>query len=128
MAKGKSDILQHPYIKVGRLKMSVAKAAHLKCADIYVSENYLRHIEKKHYPELRSLGICALDYVNLIVKNFNQIRQGSDDSVLLVIFNDNDLHDSAALKLIYISKENIWEVKTAQPRSTRDILKRKKLW
>lgn len=127
MAKGK-EILQHPYIRVGRLKMNVAKAAHLKSADIYVSENYLKHIEKKHKSELQTLGINAYSYVKLIVDNYNQIRQGSDDSVLLVIFREGNYHDVAAIKLTYISRKDIWEVKTAQPRNTKDVLKRKLLW
>lgn len=127
MAKGK-DILQHPYIKVGRLKMNVAKAAHLKCADIVVSQNYLKHIEKKHSTELKTLGIDSYSYVKLIVDNYNQIRQGSDDSVLLVVFRVGDLHDVAAIKLTYITSKDVWEVKTAQPRNSKDVLKRKLLW
>lgn len=127
MAKSK-EILRHPYIRVGRLKMNIAKAAHLKSADIYVSENYLKHIEKKHSTELKTLGIDPYSYVKLIVDNFNQIRRGSDDSVLLVIFREENYHDVAAIKLTYIETKGFWEVKTAQPRNSKDVIKRKLLW
>ena len=52
--------MQHPYIKVGRLKMNVAKAAHLKSADIYISENYIKHIENKYHVELSKILACDL--------------------------------------------------------------------
>lgn len=124
----RGEILRHPYIKVGRLKMTVARQAHLKSADIYVTENYLKHIERKHKLELQTLCIDAYSYVKLIVDNYNQIRQGPENSVLLVIFRDGSYHDVAAIKLTYVSSKDIWEVKTAQPRNTKDVSKRKLLW
>ena len=87
MAKSK-EILRHPYIRVGRLKMNIAKAAHLKSADIYVSENYIKHIENKHHVELTKIGFTAFDFVTHICDKYNQIREGSDDSYLLVLYNE----------------------------------------
>jgi hypothetical protein len=31
-------------IKVGRLKMTIARQINRKCADIYLTSNYLKHI------------------------------------------------------------------------------------
>ena len=39
-------------IKVGRLKLTVARKINRKCADIYLSSNYQKHIERRHKKEL----------------------------------------------------------------------------
>ena len=114
-----------PQIKVGRLKMTIAKAIKRKCADIYISGNYLKHISNYHKTELESLGINALDYVKLIATNFTQIRKGSGDSLLLVIYRD-EIHDTAAISLSL--NGDIWEVRTAQPRRTKEIERKELLW
>lgn len=112
-------------IKVGRLKMTVARKIKRKCADIYLKPNYLKHVENRHKAELRKLGISALDFVNLVIKSYNQIREGSGDSILLVVFH-GELHYVAGIDLC-LSGDH-WEVKTAEPRSTEDIIKRELLW
>ena len=121
--------IRKPYIKVGRLKASVAQKAHLKCADIYVSENQIKHIENQHCVELEQLGLSAEVYLKTIISNFNEIREGANGSILLVIFEkDNEFHNTAALTLNYSIEEGFWEVKTAQPRNTKNLLKKKKIW
>lgn len=121
--------IRTPYTKVGRLKSTIARQAHLKCADIYVSENEIKHIENKHSVELEQLGLSADVYVKTIINNFNEIREGANGSILLVIFEkDNEFHNTAALTLNYSIEEGFWEVKTAQPRNTKNLLKKKKIW
>ncbi len=121
--------ISKPYIKVGRLKATIAKEAHLKCADIYVSENQIKHICARHKTELEQLGLSVDMYIKSILENFNQIREGSDNSVLLVVFRDgNKHHNTAAISLNYSIEDEFWEIKTAQPRKTEDIMKRKKIW
>jgi hypothetical protein len=112
-------------IKVGRLKMTIARQINRKCADIYLTTNYLKHIERRHKTELEMLGLSAIDFVVTVVKNYNQIRKGSKDSILLVIFNGT-LNYTAGIDLC-LSGDH-WEVKTAEPRKTEDIIKRKLLW
>ena len=112
-------------IKVGRLKMTIARKINKKCADIYLTPNYLKHIERRHKTELEKVGLSAVDFVKAVVKGYNQIRKGSGDSILLVIYND-DLHYTAGIDLCLL--EDHWEVKTAEPRKTADIIKRKLLW
>ncbi len=121
--------IRNPYIKVGRLKATVARQAHLKCADIYVSENQIKHITIRHKVELEQLGLSAEVYVKTIIENFTQIRQGAGESVLLVVYDDaNEQHHTAAISLNYSLKKGFWEIKTAQPRRTEEILKKKKIW
>ncbi len=47
-------------IKIGRINWSVAKAAHIKCADIVITKNYLQHINNTHSKELEQVGMDAL--------------------------------------------------------------------
>ena len=112
-------------IKVGRLKLTIARKINKKCADIYLTPNYLKHIERRHKIELEKVGFTAVDFVKAVVKSYNQIRKGSGDSILLVIFN-GDLNYTAGIDLC-LSGDH-WEVKTAEPRKTEDIIKRKLLW
>lgn len=120
----KSERQKKP-VKVGRLKMTVAKKIKRKCADIYLTPNYLKHIENRHRKELEALGISAVDFVRIVVQQYNQIREGTGDSILLVIFN-GELNHTAGIDLC-LSGDH-WEVKTAEPRKTEDIIKRKLLW
>lgn len=119
--------LGHPYKKVGRITMTVARKAHIKAADIYVSENYLRHITNRHTSELAELGISAFDFVTLICNNFNQVRKGSGDSYLLVIYNP-DLPLVAAISLNFSVRKGFWEIKTAEPRRCSTVEKSALIW
>ena len=110
-------------IRVGRLKLTVARKINRKCADIYLSSNYLKHIERRHKTELEKVGLSAIDFVKAVIKGYNQIREGSGDSILLVIFNGN-LNHTAGIDLC-LSGE-YWEVKTAEPRKTADIIVRRR--
>ncbi len=112
-------------IKVGRLKMTIARKINKKCADIYLMPNYLKHIERRHKTELEKVGFSVVDFVKAVIKSYNQIRKGSGDSILFVIFN-GDLNYTAGIDMC-LSGDH-WEVKTAEPRKTEDIIKRKLLW
>lgn len=75
------------------------------------------------------MGLTVEQYITFIISNYNQIRKGAGDSILLVVFNNsNNKHDSAAMALNYCIEKEFWEIKTAQPRKTDDILKREKIW
>lgn len=115
------------YIKVGRIKSTVAKKAHVKSAYIYIDESHLKHIEKKHGGYLAKLGIDAETFVRCICQNFNQMRHGTESSVLLVVYRNN-LHYVAAIDLNYSLKKGFWEVKTAQPRYSRAVLRLALMW
>lgn len=115
-------------IVVGRIKWTIAKQAHIKCANIVISNNYLVHITNAHKKELETLGMSAEGYVRYITTNFNSIRKGSGESVLLVVETTNKLSHIAAIVLNYDKQHNYWQIKTAQPRTTEAVKKKKKLW
>lgn len=102
---------QSQYKKVGRLKMSVAKSIRRKSADIYIDKNHIKHIEKTHGKELGYIGLDAYSFVKLVVVSFNQIRKGSGDSLLLVIYNGKP--KVVAIELNFVLKKGFYEVKTA---------------
>ena len=114
------------YIKVGRIKQTVAKEAHIKAADIMVNANHVKHIAKYHITELNSLAISPLDYVKMVVDNFTQIRSNKGQSLLLVKSNEDRDFDTVSIELLYDNIQNFWEVKTAQPR--RDLRTNELLW
>ena len=121
--------IHHPYTKLGRIKSTIAQEAHIKCADIYISVNQLKHIYARHQKELEQIGMTAEEYIKYILNNFNQIRKGSGESILLVVYYEpDDKHNTAAMALNYSIEKEFWEIKTAQPRKTDDILKREKIW
>lgn len=115
------------YTKVGRITMTVARAAHIKAADIYVSPNQLRHIERRHGKEIGSCGLSALGFVENVCKRFNQIRMGSDNSLLLVVYVER-LSRVAAITLNYSLKDEFWEIKTAEPRESSAVMKKTLIW
>lgn len=115
--------------KIGRLKFSIAKSLKIRCADIYLSKDAIKHVAEKHAKELASLGFEAETYIKLIVNGFNQVRQGTGQSFLLVIFNENKTtQQTAAIALNFCQEKGVWEITTAQPRRTSEILKKKLLW
>lgn len=121
--------LTEPYIKVGRLKKSVADKAKLKCADIYVDASHIKHIEKVHAKELETVGFSALTFIKAVVGNFNQIRKGTGESYILVVYDEEKTsHYTAAISLFYLKKKGFWEVRTAQPRSTKEVNKKRRIW
>jgi len=132
MAHKKSAKLQNIFfsgIQVGRLQWSVAKAIGRKCANIYVARSYIRHIEALHGNQFANLGMDGLSYVRYIVSCFTEIRQGSEDSLLLVAsIKDSEKAHVAAIDLEYNERGDFWQVKTAQPRSRRAVNKKVRLW
>lgn len=119
--------IREPYYKIGRLRMNIAKKAHLKCADIYISKNQLKHIQLKHKKELDQLCISADIFVKTIVENFNQIRKGSENSYFLVIY-DNNLSKTAAIKLNLSINDGFRKIKTATPMRIADLMKHQLIW
>lgn len=115
----KMNTVGYPYIKVGRISLSIAKKCHIKAADVVVDYNHIRHITKEHSKELDGLAISALDYVKMVVGNFTEIRRNKGSSILLVKVNQDRSDDTVTVELILNVKKHQWEVRTAQPR--RDL-------
>ena len=104
------------YIKVGRIRQPIARKARIKAADVVIDRNHIVHIDKKHRDELHALGLSALDYVCIVAGKFTEIRQNKGDSVLLVKRNRDRHADTVTIELAYNPGDDLWEVKTAQPR------------
>lgn len=119
--------INKPYIRVGRVNCTIARKAHIKAADIYISSNYLTHITNKHGNELAGLGFDALTFVKAVCQNFNQIRKGSGDSYLLVVYNE-EMSQVAAIRLNYALKKGFWEIKTAEPRNGAAVRRKTLIW
>ena len=115
-----------PFIKIGRIGMTVARQAHIKAADIVIDPNHIRHIDNEHKAELESLHISALTYVKTIANFFTEIRQRPRNAVLLVLENEHRPADTLTAELTLNEHTHQWEVRTAQPRS--DVEKDRLLW
>jgi hypothetical protein len=116
------------YIKVGRISMSIARQAHVKCADIMIDNRHIEHINKKHRVELDTLGISAIEFVKLIISTFGEIRQAPDDALDLVATNSEGKKFVAVVTLNYNYKKKFWEIRTALPVRTAVVNSRKLLW
>lgn len=105
------------YIKVGRINMTIAKKAHIKAADVVVHPDDIEHIEEGHAEQLRSLGISVIDYLSIIVDNFNQVRKGSDGSILLVLTSPykNLVLALRLMEEVDDERRLVWQVRTLYP-------------
>ena len=115
------------YKKVGRLSMTIAKRLHLKSADILLSPNAIIHLRNNHGKELNQIGMTPLDFVKFVVSNFNQVRKGTGDSYLLVVYHEK-LSKISAIELKNIDGTDYWNVNTACPMRLDFIDKKPLLW
>ena len=126
MAKNKTTIAPH-YTKVGRIGLSISRKANIPAADIYISDNHLEHIKLQHGKDLSRLGFTANEFVNVVVGSFDQIRKGSGQSLLLVVYNE-ELLKVAAIELNYSLKKRFWEIKTATPMRVTALGSKSLIW
>ena len=125
---GKTAIIQEQahYTKVGRLYMSVAKAIKREAADIYISQNNIRHVFIRHRKEIEQLGFTPESFVNLVVIVFNHIYKGTGESLLLVLQNGKS--KVVAIEMNYALKKGFYEVKTAFVTDKKTLDKKELLW
>ena len=126
--RSKPEALSSGYIKVGRISLTIAKQAHVKCADIMIDNRHIEHINKKHRVELDTLGISAIDFVKLIVSSFVEIRQAPDNALDLVATNYEGVRFVAVVTLNYNYTKKFWEIRTALPMRSAVVKSRKLLW
>lgn len=116
-------------LKVGRIKMTVARAAHIQCADIIVSETALKHIYARHGMELERLGYTPLQYVKYVATQFNQIWEEGREKIIISI--NADTHKNCMvieLKKIQRNDKGVWIVLTAFYGKKEYFEKKKMLW
>ncbi len=123
--KQKIQDQKHIY-KIGRLNQPIAKAIHRKAADIYITQNSIRHIFIKHAEQLNSVGCTPLEFVEMLMKNYNRIYRGTGYSLLLTKWNG--LPEVAAIELNFAFKKEFYEVKTAFIKRKSDFKEENLLW
>lgn len=117
------------FVKVGKITASVAKAAGIEPGDIFLGSTALRHIEERHSTEIQAQGLTPETMVQYVADNFNQIRHGSGDSLLLIVLEyKGDMTLTAAIQINYSTKKGFWEIATAQPRRLKAIAQKRILF
>ncbi len=110
--KTRPSIEDQPHAKkVGRLIQPIAKAIRRKSADIYITENYLKHIFIGHEKQLAEIGFTPQMFLEVVMKDFNRIYRGKGNSLLLVKWNGTP--KVAAIELNLAFNREFYEVKTA---------------
>lgn len=104
------------YYKIGRINWTIAQKAHIKCADIVITDNHIKHVQNEHKRELAQLNISAIDYIQLVVNNYDEIIRRRDNGVMLIKTNIVPPHDTCVVELSFEKKKQLWFVKTAEPR------------
>ena len=120
--------MANEYIKIGRINMTRAKEAHIKAADIKINKRHVKHVAGKHQKELEKLGFSALDFIQIIVDNYNEIREAKDGVCYLAHVIDDTHTYTAIIGLNYNEKKEFWEIKTAIPIRTTVFRKKKLIW
>lgn len=124
-AKVKTKLTQ--YTKVGKINIKIAKSAKIKSANVYITPNNFKHIQNEHGLQIEHVGFSVYDYIEIVLKKFNQIRRGTGDSYLLIVFDEKTSH-AAAIQLNLSTEDNFWEVKTAMPMRTSGVIKKPLVW
>lgn len=104
----------------GVVPASVAKAWGGKAAEIRLeegdSDSGLRHIEKNHGDQIRSLGFKnAIAFVEDVLDNYTAVFQGEGRSLFLTVKNKSKRWDSIAIKMEYDPVGDFYTIKTAMP-------------
>lgn len=116
------------YTFVGHFHSATANAIGLPGGDIYISNNYLRHIKKRHNGELEQLGITALGYIRAILSNYNRIygdkpnQKSIRPAVHFAIYNTMLSH-VAIVVLNLAPNQGFWEINSAHPINIKELEK-----
>lgn len=102
-----------------------AKKLGVKAGDIIITEKTLIHIQEEHGHQLEQLGLGVMDYLRHIFSDYSRIYQGSNHSILFVVYSDR-LSNVAAIAMNYT--ESKWIVRTAFPASQRYLRNKKILY
>lgn len=113
---GKKAHNDNRFYKVGHIRMNSWATQVLNAYDIIIYESELVHIKNKHNRELQKIGLTPFDFVKFICSNFNELREGSNNSILLVVHRQHT-SNIAAIE-VYKSMEMgkyVYKINTATP-------------
>lgn len=112
-------------MKVGRIKASVARIAGISPGNIFISSELLQRMEEEDKVGWLSPSLL----VGCIFTGYNQIRQFSADTLLLVDFEyKGRLTKVATMEIRYLPQKGIWEVVSVKPKSKTMLAKMKLLY
>lgn len=125
---GKKAHNDNRYYKVGRIRMNSWANEILFAYDVIVYESELVHIGKKHNKELQKIGLTPFDFTKFICANFNELRKGNGDSVLLVVRRPST-SNVAAIEVFEDTErgKKVYKIKTAAPFGTKQLCLKKLL-
>jgi hypothetical protein len=117
---------QRHYTKVGRLRKPIANAIGREAADIYLSDNYKKHVFLRHEEDIKSVGLTPIVFLEMVINGFNRIYKGSGNSLLLVLFNGKPKVTVIEINMAF--KDVFYEVKTATVMNKSFFTKKKIIW
>lgn len=122
-------------IVLGRITKQIERdtGGEIKSGDIMIDDFHLNgHIPQKHSVELCQLGIEPFEYVRYIADSFCEIREGTNNSYLLISpHTSTEIKNIAAITMELINGDGdkvCWLVRTAQPRNIKKLVKRRLVW
>lgn len=98
---------------LGYIPDSLADEAGIMGGSIFVDNRALKHIGDTHRRELAQLGMSAMEFVSAVASGYTEIRQGSDNSILLIIRKRPNR--VLAIRLHCLPVLHFYEVATAFP-------------
>lgn len=115
-------------IKVGEISEYIAKEVGIVAGEIFIETDNpkigIKHIEASHHKELAQLGLTAEDFVKIICRDFNEIKEGYNNRLLLVKNNGTP-------KVVVVELEfdgQAYNLISASPRNKRYLEKKRTLW
>ena len=97
---------------LGVIDSKTAKAAGIQQGDIQANVGLLRHAELEHGKQIRNAGYKDVKTLLLdVINNWSEIREGSNNSLWLVMPKDEGHAGISALKL-HKNKKNVYRVST----------------
>ena len=110
------------YVLLGRITQTVASKIKSPAGYIYADRSN-KHLNK-HKGETNEYG---LSFAKHVIQNYNQIRQGTDDSFLLVIY-DEKLSQVVAVKIAPLNNKFCYVVKSVLIMRKKSLTGRSILW
>ena len=94
----------------------------LSAYDIIIYESELVHIKNRHGKELQTIGMTAFDFVKFIISNYNEVRQGTKNTLLLCVHRPRT-SNMAAIEVHQETVENriVYKINTAAPIDTKQL-------
>lgn len=104
---------------LGYIPDSLADEAGIMGGSIFVDNRALKHIGDTHRRELAQLGMSAMEFVSAVASGYTEIRQGSNNSILLVVRRRPN--QVLAIRLHCLPVLHFYEVATSFPARSKEL-------